>query len=146
MGKESVFDQIQQLDLLREKRGDTIRELNSQKADEEKELAKLESARCDLLSTIIFSDLHKLIVAYLKVQETYKAFRDKIVEYGDHKPSLFERAKTDSKHDFWLVVADGCLKPGDIRDSDFGSFMKKVLSLTKDLAKKEGFPFPGLHR
>lgn len=146
MGKAAIAAQqkISKLDLEIAEHDNAVSDLNTQRLEIEQKRASLLGARCDLLSTTIFSDLEKLLISYLKVQETYKAFRGKIIEFGEHKPTLYERAKTEGKHDFWLVVADGCLKPGDMRDYDFGSFMKKLLLLTRDMTNKEDFPFPGL--
>ena len=144
--KVAAQQKISQLDAEIAEHNQVVDGLNSQRVEIEKKRSLLLNERCALLSTTIFDDLGKLILSYLKVQEQYFLLRDKIIELGDFKPSLYEQAATSGKHDFFLVVSDGCLKTSFIRDSDFNSFMKQLLTLSRELKKREDFPFPALHK
>lgn len=142
--KPNAEGKIKEVDFKICEHENAIRELDDKKLGVVKQKKELLNTRCDLLSGVIFKDTHKFILECLSLRKRYALLQDKITEFGEHKPSLYEFSKAQKKDAFWLSVSDSFLKPGGLRGRSLGSFINDLCSLNESL--KKNTPYPTLRR
>ena len=143
MGKDKVEAEIFELDSQLSEQEDAIRELDNQKLEVVKQKKELLNTRCDLLSGVIFKDTHKFILECLSLRKRYALLQEKITEFGEHKPSLYEFSKDQKKDAFWLSVSDAFLRQGKLGGRSLGTFINDLCSLNETLKNS---PYPDLRR
>ena len=143
MGQKDVISQIKEVDVQLLERKNARQELANQQREELEKEKELLSVRCGLLSGVIFKDTHKFILDCLSLKKRYGLLMDRVSEYGEHRPTLYEYSKEQKKEAFWLTVSDAFLKPRKLQERSLGTFINDLCSLNEGL---KNTPYPDLRR
>lgn len=134
---------IEKLDAEISKHEDTIRELDGQRLERQKQKQKLLDDRCDLNARIIFSDVEVLIQGYLKLIGFFDSLKEKAEALNLQDPQWYRRAEQQGKHSLFTTIADSFLRIDRLRGESLGEFMNKICAVNEGLTDS---PYPKLKR